>query len=164
MIDICICVKRDHHSFVCLSQLFLFFLHKMLVKSWLKMFFFSYIYILWFHINSSKRFSQARVQFCFCCLGCTVIAPRSRNALFFFSRGDGGAYFGGVEFSYGPSPWVRMRPLPPAGSPSPCCYVESWLTAFPPFMVGVPELFLERCLSSISCSDGSLYIQTVVEM
>lgn len=31
-------------------------------------------------------------------------------------------------------------------------------------MVGVPELFLERCLSSISCSDGSLYIHTVVEM
>lgn len=55
-------------------------------------------------------------------------------------------------------------PLPPAGSPCNWCYVESWLTAFPPFMVGVPELFLERCLSSISCSDGSRYIQTVAEM
>lgn len=52
---------------------------------------------------------------------------------------------------------MRPRPLlkPLSG-----CYVESWLTAFPPFMVGVPELFLERCLSSISWRDGSLYIQT----
>lgn len=68
------------------------------------------------------------------------------------------------EVSFGPFPSFRTRPLPPAGSPSLRCYVESWLTAFPPFMVGVPELFLERCLSSISCSDGSLYIQTVEKM
>lgn len=40
-------------------------------------------------------------------------------------------------------------------------YVESWLTTLPPFMVGVPELFLERpCFSPISCSDGSLYMHT----
>jgi hypothetical protein len=40
-------------------------------------------------------------------------------------------------------------------------YVESWFTTLPPFMVGVPELFLERpCFSPISCSDGSLYIHT----
>lgn len=46
----------------------------MLVKSWLKMYFFTLIYIhlyiyiyiiLWFHSSSSKRFSQARVQFDF---------------------------------------------------------------------------------------------------
>lgn len=52
---------------------------------------------------------------------------------------------------------MRPRPL---RKPLSGCYVESWLTAFPPFMVGVPELFLERCLSSISWRDGSLYIQT----
>lgn len=40
-------------------------------------------------------------------------------------------------------------------------YVESWLTTLPPFMVGVPELFLERpCFSPISCSEGSLYMHT----
>lgn len=48
--------------------------------------------------------------------------------------------------------WVAGRP---------CRYVESWLTTLPPFMVGVPELFLERpCFSPISCREGSLYMHT----
>lgn len=70
---------------------------------------------------------------------------------------------GGGVFLW-PIPLSQDEATPPTEATTHCCYVESRLTAFPPFMVGVPELFLERCFSSISCSDGSLYIQTVAEV
>lgn len=167
MTDTCIYVKGDHHFFV-YHSFFILFCIKWLVKSWLKMtspYIYIFKYIVFFILIHLKGFHRQDISFCFRCLGCTVIAPHCHHKPLCLSRAMVVHTLGGTgEVSFGPFPSFRMRPLPPAGSPSLRCYVESWLTAFPPFMVGVPELFLERCLSSISCSDGSLYIQTVEKM
>lgn len=82
------------------------------------MYIYIYIYILWFQNNSSKRFSQARVQSCFCCLGCTVTVPHRRNALFFNQRGCWCVFRGAVSFLRAPPPesgWDHA----PTVSPSP---------------------------------------------
>lgn len=61
-----LCEERS--PFLCLTACFLF-----CIKFW------SSIYFLRFHLNSSKMFSQARVQFL---LSCTVTAPRFRRHTF----------------------------------------------------------------------------------
>lgn len=81
-------------------------------------------------------------------------------SLFFLIREGVNTHSEGRWVFLWPLPLSQDEATPPVEAPLFGCYVESWLTAFPPFMVGVPELFLERCLSSISWRDGSLYIQT----
>lgn len=98
-----------------------------------------------------------------CHLGCTVTVPCHRRALDKIREDVDAFVFEGWWVFLWPLPLSQDETTPPSEATTPCCYVESRLTAFPPFMVGVPELFLERCFSSISCSDGSLYIQTVAE-
>lgn len=61
-----LCEERS--PFLCLTACFLF-----CIKFW------SSIYFLRFHLNSSKMFSQARVQFL---LSCTVTAPHCRRHTF----------------------------------------------------------------------------------
>lgn len=120
-------MKRDHHSFVYLSQLFLFFCIKCWSSPDWKCFFFPFIYILWFHNNLSKMFSQARVQFCFCCLGCTVIVPHRRSPLFFHQRGCWCVFWGAESFPRARSPesgWGHT----PVGSPYPAAmWSPDWL-------------------------------------
>lgn len=115
---------------------------------------FSYISSFFFIIHL-KGFP--RPGFSLCRLGCTV--PCHRRALHRIREDVEGRWV----FLW-PLPLSQDETMPPSEATTPCCYVESRLTAFPPFMVGVPELFLERCFSSISCSDGSLYIQTVAKV
>lgn len=99
-----------------------------------------------------------------CCLGCTVMVPGHRRALVNIREDVDAFVFEGRWVFLWPLPLSQDEATPPTEATTHCCYVESRLTAFPPFMVGVPELFLERCFSSISCSDGSLYIQTEAEV
>lgn len=158
-INICICVRRDHCSSFSCHSFFSLFLHKWLITSWLKTYF--YIYPLFFIIHL-KGFP--RLEFSLCRLGCTVTVPRHRRALDKIREDVDAFVFEGRWLFLWPLPLSQDETTPPSEATTPCCYVESRLTAFPPFMVGVPELFLERCFSSISCSDGSLYIQTVAEV
>lgn len=158
-------MRRDHRSsFSCHSFFSLFFfvfcINGWSHPDWKHIF----IYISSFCVIFFKSFSQAGVQFVSSRVQ-RLRFPRHRGALdkitedvdaFVFLRGGG--------FFLWPLPLSQDEATPPSEATTPCCYVESRLTAFPPFMVGVPELFLERCFSSISCSDGSLYIQTVAEV